>query len=128
MSYYAKTVIIDKLDSASDYSTPGMPARAYSKEYTTVAEFDGPKLLACATGAGTTITLSTFTTILGLTVSNKDSTNYVTLTFNTTGTTGATMILLAGQSAHLVDITASGNLVVAAHTSPCDVEVFTYGT
>lgn len=124
---YVKTTVITTYDDSSDYSTPGAPTRSVSYESSAVTKFLGPFTISATTG-GVTLEMGMLTTCAGLTVKNKDTTNFITLAYDTTAASATTLKVLAGQVIHLVSIDPATDLTLTADTATCSVEVTAYGT
>lgn len=117
--YGATSALQDPEISRSFVETPSSPVEYIHRRIT------------AATGAGSTLTLSDFTTILGLFVKNHDSTNFVTGTYRELGDAAAanrTFKLSAGQWLKLVNVSPGTVLTLAADTAAVKCEVIANGT
>lgn len=80
---------------------------------------------------GTTIDLGAFTTVTQMLIKNKDSTNYVTVTFRTTGGGGNDQVLNLPAGSFVATgslITLASDLVVTANSSDVNLLVCLVGT
>jgi hypothetical protein len=83
-----------------------------------------------ATG-GTTVDLGSFTTVTQILVKNKDSSNYVTATFRTTGGGSNDQVLRAVAGSFIATgsvVTVANDLVLTANTAAVACEVCIIGT
>ncbi len=85
-------------------------------------------VLKCVTG-GSSISLTSFTTLNELILHNTDGTNFVTLTFSTVAgnISGGTMKIKAGQMVCLTDVDPASTFSIAADTATVACELFVYG-
>ena len=109
----------------SDYSAPeqSQSIEIESTSDTLRKDLEG---LSVATG-GTTVTTSEFATITRLVVSNKDSTNYITVTGDSNS--GAfSLQVVTGDSIVLGTVDVGTNLTLTANSSACLCDVTIWGT
>lgn len=127
---YAKTIITTVISDSSDFAGAGT--------YQVSGEYEVPQAIAVervlgplqftAITAGTTLDMGIFPTrVTGFTIKNLDTTNFVTVGYDTTAATATTIKLLAGQQIHLVDLTAAANITLTADTASVTVSIFAHG-
>lgn len=126
MTDYSRSTTTLRYGETSDYSD-NLVNRATTFEATTNTRFTEQQFSALTTG--TTISLASFTTLSVLHLTNKDTANYVTVTYRTGAgaATTQTMKLLAGEDTLLRDVTAATSLVFTANTATVEVELVGFG-
>lgn len=124
MAHYFKSTVHFKASDSSDYSDP-LVFGYYEKERTTPVETQRFRITAST--SGTTVTISTWTTIHSVIVKNLDTTNYVTMTWNSADQSSCDQRLLTGDWMKIPDVTAAGNLTFTANTADVLIEVVVSG-
>lgn len=127
MADYYKLTVLSRYSESSDYSDPAIN-QAQSQELTTPTTYIETQVLS--TTGGTTLSTANFTSLKSLVLTNKDSTNYVTVVYRTGAgaATNQTMKLLAGETCVLKDVTAATNPTLTANTASVEVAVVAVGT
>jgi hypothetical protein len=114
MAHYGKTAVSFFASDSSDYSDPFIDG-SYEKARATPVETQRFRITAASTG--TTITLSTWTTIHYVIVKNIGATYYAKLTYDTTDQASCDMRVGVEDWCKLVDVVAASNLVVTAENA-----------
>lgn len=128
MADFAKLALSLTYSENSDYSQPRLKPPIDPWESTTVTHYE---VQYRNIGTSTeTLELGGFTTIECLIVKNKDTTNYVTATFDSAGNGSTDNVLRIHKGFPLVvsDVTPGSDLILQANTAACDVEVIILGT
>jgi hypothetical protein len=125
---YAKLALALTYSENSDYSSPKLKTSLDNWTSTTATHYE-VQYREIGTSSET-IELGGFTTIECLVLKNKDSTNYVTATFDSAGNSSVDNILRVGAGKILVltDVTPGSDLLLQANTAACDVEIIIVGT
>lgn len=87
--------------------------------------------VTAAISSGTAIDLGSYTTVNNVIVKNKDTTNYVSATFRTTGGGSNDQVLripAGGFVALGSALTIASDVTLTANTAPCACEVLISGT
>lgn len=126
MSDYFKLRIAPVYSHNSDYSDPEFAPKIADFESTTVTKYWSTLISAATTG--TTLDLVNFTTVECVIVINRDTTNYVDLSYTSAGTSSKSRIIAGGMFALAGTTTPSGDLVLTANTAACLCEVIVVGT
>ncbi len=127
LSKMARNVRI-RLNVADSAATDYSKARKTEWEKALTPDETKPEFDVDALTGGTTIYLNNFTTITGFGVRNNDSTNFVTLVYDTAGTASVNIKLLAEDPFFTADVDPSTNPTLTADTATCSCSVFVYGT
>jgi hypothetical protein len=129
MADYSRDEVTVSFGATSALQDPDIE-RTFVETPSSPVEYIHRKVTA-ATGGGTSVTLSDFTTIVELFVKNHDDTNYVVGTYRELGDAAAanrTFKLAAGQWLKLVNVSPGTALTLAANTADCKCELVAIGT
>jgi hypothetical protein len=132
MAKYTRFRTLFEVSDTSDFAK----ADVYATEETatTATKVRLKELISAALTPGTVLSLAHLVTCPRLQITNKDASNFVTITYQTNsgGATTQTKKLLAGKTCVLRDIRAVAsvvqNVTLVADTAACDVEVSYEGT
>lgn len=132
MAKYTRFRTLYEISDTSDFAK----ADVYATEETSTSptKVRLKETLSAALTTGTTLSLAHLVTCPRLQLTNKDATNFVTVTYQTNSgaATTQTQKLLAGKTCVLRDIRAVTsvvqNVTLVADTAACDVEVSYEGT
>jgi hypothetical protein len=130
MADYAKISVSGVYSENSDYSNPRLRTAFDAYESTTATQYMA-YLQGIGFGSAEVLDMSAFTTIESVMIHNKDTTNYVTVTFLSAGNSAVPNILRLAAGKHLVlsDVTPHATaFTVQANTAACDLEVVVFGT
>lgn len=125
MTQYSKVSIGVQVSDNSDMSSS---TQLNALTYTPSTLSQTARYTVSAATGGTTIDLAAFASVDYVVVKNKDTVNYVTLTFTTnSGSAANSHRIVAGKVAIEPDVKVSGDLVLTANTSACECEVTIVG-
>jgi hypothetical protein len=122
---YTRESITFRYSDSSDYSSP-IIEETFVKERTTPTEVMRRRLSVASSG-DSTITISDFTTIHSVFVTNTDATNYCTLTFASTDIASCKQRVLAGETLKLTDVLGTTVLTLRANTAATIIDVIITG-
>jgi hypothetical protein len=125
MADYGKVRASLVVSTASDYSDPYLETNFADFTFTPTEVF---KVKVSAATTGTTIDLSTFTTVSLIMIKNLDTTNYVDMTKNYSSVNGVSRIAAKGILIEQSPGTIANDLVLTANTAACLCEVIIAGS
>ena len=126
MTDYLKEVTNVRVSASSDYSNPYIETSQWPNETLTPTYAELRKLRAQV--AGTTVETGPFATITKFRVYNAGPTNFVTVTWTSTGASSHSQKVPVGTNLSIPDVTPTTDPVITADTADCDCWVLIAGT
>lgn len=125
MSDFARVRVGFEVSEASDYSAPYEDFSI--TDAITPDEVSNQTKVECDTG-GTTVDITNFASIDYLVVYNRDATNFVTLLYDSAGSTANSVKITAGKFAVIPDVSRATDLTLTANTAAVICQIVMCGS
>jgi hypothetical protein len=126
MAEYAKCSVDFLFSAFSDYRTTKIDTSDIDDF--TITPNNALRYSVLAKTTGTTLVLTNWSTVTFVLFKNKDTTNYVTVTWTDPGSTANSQRVAAGGFLVLPSISVAANIVMTANTANCACELVVAGS
>jgi hypothetical protein len=121
--------VLTNTNETQNYGTwPYSSTTTTGHEFTETPDEFSVNTVEAATGGGSAVDVSEFTTVTYLGVYNTDGANFITVSFDNAAAATVALKVLAGQVLIVPDVDPSASVTIVADTAACFCKTLVTGT